>query len=108
MDAPTLLTDVLRELRADLSFTVAAEGIMPILRSFIKQGINVVNVKFEPSLSFMGITYSRLINKPGLIVVTPRPGALGVVSPTAEAFVEGDPLIVVSMNVDGIRGTHMH
>ncbi|MGC8542323.1 MAG: thiamine pyrophosphate-binding protein [Vulcanisaeta sp.] len=89
-------------------FTVAAENIMPLLRSLISQGINVINAKFEPSVGFMGIVYSRLTLRPGVVLVTAGPGALGVVSPIAEAFIEGDPLVVIATVAVGGRGTQMH
>ena len=89
-------------------FTVAAENILGLLRSLVGRGGFVVNSKFEPSAGFMALVSSRLLLRPGLLALTAGPGVFGALSPIAEAFVEGDPLIVVAPSVTGGRGTHMH
>lgn len=91
-------------------FTVAAENILGLLRSLIDRGGGfVVNSRFEPSAGFMALVSSRLLLRPGLLVLTAGPGVFGALSPIAEAFVEGDPLIVIAPSVVGGRGgTHMH
>ena len=89
-------------------FTVAAENILGLLRFLIVRGGFVVNSRFEPSAGFMALVSSRLLLRPGLLVLTAGPGIFGALSPIAEAFVEGDPLIVIAPSVVGGRGTHMH
>ncbi|WP_243681567.1 thiamine pyrophosphate-binding protein [Vulcanisaeta souniana] len=90
-------------------FTVAAENILSLLRSLIDRGGGfVVNSRFEPSAGFMALVSSRLLLRPGLLVLTAGPGVFGALSPIAEAFVEGDPLIIIAPSVVGGKGTHMH
>ena len=52
----------------DYVFTVAAENIMPLLRALAFHGIHVINAKFEPSMGFMGLVYSMLSSRPGVII----------------------------------------
>ena len=90
------------------AFTVAAENILGLLRSLIDRGGFIINSKFEPSAGFMALVSSRLLLKPSTLIVTAGPGVFGALSPIAEAFIEGDPLIIIAPSVTGGRGTHMH
>ncbi|ABW01816.1 thiamine pyrophosphate protein central region [Caldivirga maquilingensis IC-167] len=89
-------------------FTVAAENILGLLRSLINRGGFIINSKFEPSAGFMALVSSRLLLKPSTLIVTAGPGIFGALSPIAEAFIEGDPLIVIATSIIGGKGTRMH
>ena len=93
---PDVFIDSLLSGGVDYVFTVAAENIMPLLRALTFHGIHVINAKFEPSMGFMGLVYSRLSSRPGVIIATAGPGVFGAISPTAQAFIEGDPMVIIA------------
>jgi len=105
---PDVFIDSLLSGGVDYVFTVAAENIMPLLRALTFHGIHVINAKFEPSMGFMGLVYSRLSSRPGVIIATAGPGVFGAISPTAQAFIEGDPMVIIATVVRDGRGTQMH
>ncbi len=98
----------LKHLGVDIIFTVSAESILPLLKSLIAEGVKIINARYEPSVGFMALVYSRITRKPGIAVVTSGPGAFGVVSPVAMALVEGDPMIIIATVALSNRGTAMH
>jgi acetolactate synthase-1/2/3 large subunit len=99
---------MLKSVGIDTVFTVPAESLLPLLRALIREGIKVVNAKFEPSAGFMAVAYSRVTLKPGVVIVTSGPGALGVSLPTGLAFIEGDPIIIITTIAMSDRGTAAH
>jgi len=102
------IADVLKSLGVEMIFTVSAESILPLLRSLLNKDIKIINSVFEPSAGFMALVYSRVRRKPGIIVTTSGPGALGSISPVAQALVEGDPILIISTVAFSKRGTAMH
>ncbi len=108
MRLPEALASILAKYNVDYAFTVPAEGILPILRGLLDVGIRVINARFEPSAGFMAIAYSRALLKPAIVIATAGPGILGLTSPIAQAYIEGDPLVVISISINDERGTAMH
>ncbi|MEM4177145.1 MAG: thiamine pyrophosphate-binding protein [Nitrososphaeria archaeon] len=103
------IVECLTQENVDMIFTVAAENIYPLLQSCLKNGLSVINSKLELSAAFMALTYSRLKNKPSVLIVTGGPGIIGSLSPIAEARLEGDPMIVFStLPPNDGKKTHMH
>lgn len=108
LDIATYIARMFRSVDVTTVFTVSAESIFPILKALIEEGIEVVNAKFEPSACFMAIVYSRVTLKPGVVIVTSGPGALGISLPTGLAFIEGDPIVIIATVAMSNRGTAIH
>jgi len=108
VDLATNIVKILKSVGVDTVFTVSAESLFPILRALVREGIRVVNAKFEPSACFMAVVYSRILSRPGVVMVTSGPGALGVALPTGLALVEGDPIVIIATVSMSDRGTAVH
>lgn len=52
--------------------------------------------RFEPSMGFMADGYARASGRVGVVVVTAGPGATGLVTPLAQAAVEGAPIVALA------------
>lgn len=52
--------------------------------------------RFEPSMGFMADGYARASGKVGVVIATAGPGATGLVTPLAQASVEGVPIIAIA------------
>lgn len=100
----------LREEGIETIFTVAAESIIPLLRSFITNNIKIINAKLELSAGFMALVYSRLSRRASVLLVTAGPGVIGSASPIAQGIVEGDPIIIMTTTPSwkGKKFTHIH
>ncbi len=51
--------------------------------------------RFEPSMGFMADGYARASGKVGVVIATAGPGATGLVTPLAQASVEGVPIVAL-------------
>ncbi len=52
--------------------------------------------RFEPSMGFMADGYARASGRVGVVIVTAGPGATGLVTPLAQASVEGVPIVALA------------
>ncbi len=67
-------------------------GIYAALHDYAERIRHVLG-RFEPSMGFMADGYSRASGRVGVVIVTAGPGATGLVTPLAQASVEGVPIV---------------
>lgn len=78
-------------------FTLSGAHIFPMYDAAVKTDdpMPIIDVRHEPSAVFAAEAIGKLTRKPGLAVLTAGPGVTNGVSPVAQAFFSGAPLVVV-------------
>ncbi|MCD9154894.1 acetolactate synthase [Aeromicrobium duanguangcaii] len=89
--------DVARAHGAEAMFTLSGAHIFPMYDAAVKseQPMPIIDVRHEPSAVFAAEAIGKLTRTPGLAVLTAGPGVTNGVSPVAQAFFSGSPLVVV-------------
>ncbi|BBD73704.1 acetolactate synthase, large subunit, biosynthetic type [Sulfodiicoccus acidiphilus] len=78
-------------------FGIPGTHVLSIYKELAKhREIKHVLAKFEPGAGFMADGYGRSTGVPGVTVVTAGPGALGLAVATAQARVEGAPMVILA------------
>ncbi|MDW8045123.1 MAG: thiamine pyrophosphate-binding protein, partial [Nitrososphaerota archaeon] len=79
-------------------FMVNAERIIGLnVSSELSGRLRSINATFEPGAGFMGLVYARVTGKVGVNMFVGGPGVLGAVSPITMAYIESDPLVVITV-----------
>ncbi|WP_286929177.1 MULTISPECIES: acetolactate synthase [Aeromicrobium] len=89
--------DVARAHGAEAMFTLSGAHIFPMYDAAVKseQPMPIIDVRHEPSAVFAAEAIGKLTRTPGLAVLTAGPGVTNGVSPVAQAYFSGSPLVVV-------------
>jgi acetolactate synthase-1/2/3 large subunit len=95
MKASDVIISALKQEGVSTVFTVPGEHILPLLHAAYKE-VRVINAKLEISAAFMTLAYSRLTRDIGVQIAISGPGLIGSLSPIAQAFVEGDAMIILA------------
>jgi acetolactate synthase-1/2/3 large subunit len=75
-------------------------AILPVLNEFYNQDkIKYILSRTETGGSFMAEGYSKITNKPGVVMVTSGPGAINVMTSLQNALSDGTPLIALTGQV---------
>lgn len=78
-------------------FTLSGAHVFPMYDAAVKSDdpMPIVDVRHEPSAVFAAEAIGKLTRTPGLAVLTAGPGVTNGVSPVAQAYFSGAPLVVV-------------
>ncbi|MFS0886772.1 acetolactate synthase [Aeromicrobium sp. 179-A 4D2 NHS] len=89
--------DVARAHGAEAMFTLSGAHIFPMYDAAVKsdEPMPIIDVRHEPSAVFAAEAIGKLTRTPGLAVLTAGPGVTNGVSPVAQAYFSGAPLVVV-------------
>lgn len=89
--------DVARAHGAEAMFTLSGAHIFPMYDAAVKseQPMPIIDVRHEPSAVFAAEAIGKLTRTPGLAVLTAGPGVTNGVSPVAQAYFSGAPLVVL-------------
>lgn len=89
--------DVARAHGAEAMFTLSGAHIFPMYDAAVKSAepMPIIDVRHEPSAVFAAEAIGKLTRTPGLAVLTAGPGVTNGVSPVAQAYFAGAPLVVV-------------
>ena len=80
----------------DRIFVYPGGTIAPLINACIKVGIKIECFNNEQGSAYAALAYSRLKNKPQVIMVTSGPGVTNVMSPLADAYYDSTPLILIT------------
>ncbi len=69
--------------------------IDPIIQACAEAGIRVYDTRHEAAAGHMAEGWARLTGEPGVVVITAGPGITNVVTPVADAFVDGVPMVII-------------
>lgn len=89
--------DVARAHGVTTMFTLSGAHIFPMYDAAVKtdRPMPIIDVRHEPSAVFAAEAVGKLTRTPGLAVLTAGPGVTNGVSPVAQAYFSGAPLVVV-------------
>ncbi|MDO9377834.1 MAG: acetolactate synthase [Nocardioidaceae bacterium] len=92
-----LALDVARAHGVDTMFTLSGAHVFPMYDAAVKDEptTRLVDVRHEPSAVFAAEATGKLTRTPGLAVLTAGPGVTNGVSPVAQAYFTGSPLVVI-------------
>jgi len=77
-------------------FGIPGNHILSVYDALGKSKIKTILCTHEPSVGFMADTYGRITRTPGVALVTAGPGALNIVNPVAQAYIESSPMVVIA------------
>ncbi|MBO4391227.1 MAG: thiamine pyrophosphate-binding protein [Lachnospiraceae bacterium] len=81
-------------------FTVTGGGAMHLNHSFgTKEGLEMIYVHHEQTAAMAAESYARVKNEPALVCVTTGPGGLNALNGVAGAYIDSQPMIVISGQV---------
>ena len=90
-------------------FTLTGGMAMHLVESFgTHPGFTVVPTHHEQAAGIAAAAYGRVLDLPGVVLVTAGPGALNAVTPCAGAWMESTPLVVVSGQVSRANSCQGH
>lgn len=89
--------DVAKAHGAEAMFTLSGAHIFPMYDAAVQSDppFPIIDVRHEPSAVFAAEAIGKLTRKPGLSVLTAGPGVTNGVSPVAQAYFSGAPLVVI-------------
>ncbi len=89
--------DVARAHGVEAMFTLSGAHIFPMYDAAVNSDppMPIIDVRHEPSAVFAAEAIGKLTRTPGLAVLTAGPGVTNGVSPVAQAYFSGSPLVVV-------------
>jgi thiamine pyrophosphate-dependent acetolactate synthase large subunit-like protein len=82
-------------------FGVCGGHISPLGLAFMREGIEVISTRVEPTAGFAGDAMARLTGVPAVAVGTAGPGVTNLVTPIVNAYLAQSPLVVLG----GATGT---
>ena len=91
------LLQAIKNLGVQTVYGIPGDVIIPFFKQIeTEPGLKLVTLSHEPAVGFAAIGAARATQKPVVACVTSGPGALNMVNPTACAYSERVPLIVIA------------
>ncbi|CEP63577.1 acetolactate synthase catalytic subunit LALA0_S08e05776g [Lachancea lanzarotensis] len=92
--------EMMRRHNVDTVFGYPGGAILPVYDAiYDSKHFNFVLPKHEQGAGHMAEGYARASGKPGIVLVTSGPGATNVITPMADALVDGTPMVVFTGQV---------
>lgn len=91
--------DFLKKKGTDTVFTLTGGGIMHLVDSLGRSGIEYVCCHHEQAASIAAQAYGMHAENPGICLVTTGPGGINALTGTAAAYVDSTPVIYISGQV---------
>src|SRR5512135_1273393 len=86
--------------RLDLTLWAYAGGtVCPVFDACRRYGVRVVVARSELGAGYMAIGAAKALGTPQVVAVTSGPGATNLVTPVADAYYDGVPLIALTGQV---------
>ena len=93
----------------DVVYGLPGGASLPLVAALGRQGIRFVLVRNESSAVFMAGVTARLTGTPGVCLVTLGPGAANAMAGVAHAWLDRDPVLVVTADFpSSVLGKHTH
>jgi len=77
-------------------FVYPGGTIAPLIDACLKVGITYECFKSEQGAGYAALAFSRITQKPQVVLVTSGPGVTNLITPIADAFYDSTPIIVVT------------
>jgi acetolactate synthase-1/2/3 large subunit len=77
-------------------FTLSGGHIFPLLDTFHKSGLQIIDVRHEQSAAFAAEAVGKLTRKPGVALVTAGPGVTNTISAVVASFKHGSPMVLLA------------
>lgn len=90
---------VKKDVAADSVFLVSGGGIMHLVDSVSKSGLNVYCCHHEQAVAIAAEGYARIKNTPGVALVTTGPGGTNAITGMAGAWLDSIPMLVIAGQV---------
>jgi acetolactate synthase I/II/III large subunit len=105
MNGAQLLVKTLENLNVDLIFGIPGAKIDAVFNALEDSKIKLIVCRHEQNAAFMAQAYGRIMNKPGIVLVTSGPGVSNLATGLLTATTEGDPIIAFGGSV--ARNMHL-
>ncbi|KAJ6789900.1 hypothetical protein PWT90_03414 [Aphanocladium album] len=100
MTGGQIFHEMMRRHNVEHIFGYPGGAILPVFDAiYNSKDFNFILPKHEQGAGHMAEGYARASGKPGVVLVTSGPGATNVVTPMADAYADGVPLVVFSGQV---------
>ena len=94
------IADFLVEHGITHGFTVTGGGAMHLNNSFgTREGLEMIYMHHEQACAMAAESYARIKNEPALVCVTTGPGGLNALNGVAGAYIDSQPMLVISGQV---------
>ncbi len=100
MNGALLLIKSLEDQGVKHIFGIPGNHVLGLYDAFRESSIEHILGTHEPSIGFMADAYGRVTREPGVVVVTAGPGVLNLVNPTAQAYSESSPMVIIAAQCD--------
>ena len=99
-----IVHEILREQKVDVVFGYPGGAILPVYDAiFESPHFTFILPRREDGGGHMAEGYARVTGKPGVVLVTSGPGATNMVTPMADALMDGTPMVVLTGQVATVR-----
>lgn len=95
MNGGELIAELIKNQGVKHVFTLCGGHIAPILVGAKKQGLNIIDVRQEPTAVFAADAIARLTGIPGVAIVTAGPGVTNSITAIKNAQMAQSPLILL-------------
>jgi acetolactate synthase-1/2/3 large subunit len=100
MTGAQIFHELMREHEVDAMFGYPGGAILPVYDAIFESPyFKFILSRHEQGAGHMAEGYARVTGKPGVCLVTSGPGATNTVTPLADAYMDGTPMIVFSGQV---------
>jgi len=100
LNGAAILVESLKSQGVKHIFGIPGNHILGLYDALGSSSITHILATHEPSVGFMADTYGRVTREPGVAIVTAGPGALNLVNPTAQAYAESSPMVIIAAQCD--------
>ena len=101
--------EILRENNVDVVFGYPGGAILPVYDAIYESPhFTFILPRREDGGGHMAEGYARVTGKPGVVLVTSGPGATNMVTPMADALMDGTPMVVLTGQVPTVRSVRSH
>ncbi len=83
----------------EVIFGLPGGAILPVYDPIIDSSIRHILVRHEQGAGHAAEGYAQVTGRPGVAMVTSGPGATNIVTPLADAYMDSNPLVVVTGQV---------
>ena len=100
MTGAAIVHEILREHGVDIVFGYPGGAILPVYDAIHESPhFKFILPRREDGGGHMAEGYSRVTGRPGVVLVTSGPGATNMVTPMADALMDGTPMVVLTGQV---------
>lgn len=98
MFSTAIISKIIKEFGNNL-YLYPGGTIAPLLYECKRINVNLIVSKNEQGAGYMALAEAQLTNKPSFVAVTSGPGATNIITPTADAYYDSIPMIIITGQV---------